>query len=84
MSRPEHGAVSADATVNRAFSEIFTPQRKGDALRSMKAPGTAYNNKDFGKDPQPDHMERFEHLPDTDEGDWGGVQGSRSSRTRPA
>lgn len=27
-----------------------------EALRSMKAPGTAYNNSDIGKDPQPAHM----------------------------
>jgi hypothetical protein len=39
----------------------------------MKAPGKAYNNEDFGKDPQPDHMSKFVHLPDTDEGDFGGV-----------
>ena len=39
----------------------------------MKAPGTAYNNDLFGRDPQPDHMSKFVHLPDTDEGDYGGV-----------
>jgi Zn-dependent metalloprotease len=54
-------------------AEVFTPGIRADALRSMKAPGTAYDNEDFGKDPQPDHMERFEHLPDTEEGDNGGV-----------
>lgn len=54
-------------------AEIFTPDIQADALRSMKAPGTAYDNDHFGKDPQPDHMDRFVELPDTDEGDWGGV-----------
>jgi Zn-dependent metalloprotease len=54
-------------------SEIFTPEIDADALRSMKAPGTAYNNKLFGRDPQPDHMSKFVMLPDTDEGDNGGV-----------
>lgn len=54
-------------------TEIFTPDIQADALRSMKAPGTAYDNDHFGKDPQPDHMDRFVELPDTDEGDWGGV-----------
>lgn len=54
-------------------AEIFTPDTGGDALRSMKAPGTAYNSPVFGKDPQPDHMNKFVHLPDTRPGDWGGV-----------
>jgi Zn-dependent metalloprotease len=54
-------------------AEIFTPDIDADALRSMKAPGTAYNNKLFGRDPQPDHMSKFVMLPDTDEGDNGGV-----------
>jgi Zn-dependent metalloprotease len=54
-------------------SDIFTPSINADALRSMKAPGTAFDNQLFGRDPQPDHMSRFVHSPDTDEGDWGGV-----------
>ncbi len=32
---------------------------KGVALRSMKAPGTAYNDPLIGKDPQPGHMKDF-------------------------
>jgi len=39
------------------------------ALRSMKEPGTAYNNNRLGKDPQPDHMNKYVN---TDE-DNGGV-----------
>ena len=31
----------------------------GEALRSMKAPGTAYDDPVLGKDPQPDHMDQF-------------------------
>jgi Zn-dependent metalloprotease len=54
-------------------AEVFTPQIKADALRSMKSPGKAYNNNLLGKDPQPDHMDKFMKLPDTEEGDWGGV-----------
>lgn len=54
-------------------AEIFTPDVDADALRSLKAPGTAYNNAEFGRDPQPDHMSRFVSLPDTRFGDWGGV-----------
>jgi len=54
-------------------TDVFTPGIEADALRSMKAPGSAYDNKDFGKDPQPDHMDKYVTLPDTDEGDNGGV-----------
>src|SRR5262249_39806011 len=53
--------------------EIFTPGTAGDALRSMKAPGEAYDSPIFGKDPQPGHMDGFRVLPDTRAGDNGGV-----------
>ncbi|MEU4346195.1 M4 family metallopeptidase [Streptomyces sp. NPDC023838] len=53
--------------------EVFTPGVEADALRSLKAPGQAYDNALFGKDPQPDHMSKFVNLPDTDRGDNGGV-----------
>ena len=44
------------------------------ALRSMKAPGSAYiNHPDLGTDPQPATMDKFVKLPDTYDGDWGGV-----------
>jgi len=46
---------------------------KGQALRSMKAPGTAYNNQFLGKDPQPDRMSKYVHLAYTARGDSGGV-----------
>ncbi len=54
-------------------AEVFTPGVDADALRSMKAPGHAFDNDLFGKDPQPDHMRDYVDLPDTDEGDNGGV-----------
>jgi Zn-dependent metalloprotease len=54
-------------------AEVFTPDAGGDALRSMKNPGSAYNSPTLGKDPQPDHMSKYRQLPDTDEGDNGGV-----------
>jgi Zn-dependent metalloprotease len=38
---------------------LFTSKVKGVALRSMKAPGTAYNDPVLGKDPQPGHMKDF-------------------------
>ena len=44
------------------------------ALRSMKAPGTAYiNHPELGNDPQPATMDKYENLPNTQSGDWGGV-----------
>lgn len=44
------------------------------ALRSMKEPGTGYkNHPELGDDPQPATMDNFVKLPDTAEGDWGGV-----------
>ena len=44
------------------------------ALRSMKAPGTAYkNHPELGDDPQPATMDNFVKLPDTAAGDYGGV-----------
>ncbi|KAI2618545.1 Metalloprotease [Hypomontagnella submonticulosa] len=35
------------------------PGVKGVALRSMKAPGTAYDDPRFGKDPQPAHFKNY-------------------------
>jgi Zn-dependent metalloprotease len=42
---------------------------EGDALRSMKAPGTAYDDDTLGKDPQPEHMSGYVRTLD----DNGGV-----------
>jgi Zn-dependent metalloprotease len=42
----------------------------GRALRSMAAPGTAYDDPRLGKDPQPAHMKDYQMLPD-DEDDGG-------------
>jgi Zn-dependent metalloprotease len=38
---------------------IFGPNINGVALRSMKAPGTAYDDYILGKDPQPYHMSLY-------------------------
>ncbi len=35
---------------------LFTDQVEGEALRSMKAPGTAYDDDVLGRDPQPAHL----------------------------
>ena len=50
-------------------AEVFTPDIGGDALRSMKAPGQAYNSPTLGRDPQPDHMSKYANMTD----DNGGV-----------
>jgi Zn-dependent metalloprotease len=50
-------------------AEVFTPEIGGDALRSMKAPGHAYNSPTLGRDPQPDHMSKYVNMSD----DNGGV-----------
>ena len=39
--------------------EIMGPDLYGEALRSMKAPGNAYDNQLLGKDPQPAHMRDY-------------------------
>lgn len=38
---------------------LLTARIKGVALRSMKAPGTAFDDPLLGKDPQPGHMKNF-------------------------
>jgi len=48
---------------------IFRPGVKGAALRSMAAPGTAYDDPLLGKDPQPADMEQYVETTD----DNGGV-----------
>jgi Zn-dependent metalloprotease len=48
---------------------IFTDEVQGTALRSLKAPGTAYDDDVLGKDPQPGHMNDFVETND----DYGGV-----------
>jgi len=48
---------------------LFTEEVQGQALRSMKAPGTAYDDDVLGKDPQPASMDDYV---DTEE-DYGGV-----------
>jgi Zn-dependent metalloprotease len=48
---------------------LFTPNVKGVALRSMKAPGTAYDDPMLGKDPQPAHMRDYQRTTE----DNGGV-----------
>ena len=48
---------------------LFTPAVKGVALRSMAAPGSAYDDPILGRDPQPKHMNDYVHTTE----DSGGV-----------
>ena len=48
---------------------LLGPRVRGKAVRSMKAPGTAYDDPVLGKDPQPAHMRNYVHTSD----DNGGV-----------
>jgi hypothetical protein len=50
-------------------AELLAPGVKGVALRSMAAPGTAYDDPRLGKDPQPAHMSGYVDTTD----DNGGV-----------
>ncbi len=52
----QQDAAAADWLIGAG---LFTKQVKGVALRSMKAPGTAYDDPVLGKDPQPDHMKHY-------------------------
>ncbi|MGE5072069.1 MAG: M4 family metallopeptidase [Anaerolineae bacterium] len=49
-------AAAADWLIGEG---LFTPQVKGVALRSMKEPGTAYDDPVLGKDPQPANMRDY-------------------------
>lgn len=63
----KQSAAKADWLIGKG---LLAPGVKGVALRSMKAPGTAYNDpKTLGRDPQPANMKEYV---DTDE-DNGGV-----------
>ncbi len=54
----DEDAADADWLIGK---EIWTPGTAGDALRSMKAPGKAFDHPLFGKDPQPDHISKYDH-----------------------
>jgi len=50
---------SADQASWLIGAGIFTEEVQGTALRSMIEPGTAYDDDELGKDPQPAHMRDF-------------------------
>ena len=41
---------------------LFTSNVNGVGIRSMKAPGTAYNDPALGQDPQPGHMDDYKNV----------------------
>ena len=64
--RQKQSAADADWLVGAG---LFMPGIKAKGIRSMKAPGTAYDDPVLGKDPQPAHMRDFVRTAE----DGGGV-----------
>jgi Zn-dependent metalloprotease len=58
-------AAQADWLIGQG---LFTPRVNGVALRSLKAPGTAYNDHRLGRDPQPATMDGYVETDDDDGG----------------
>jgi len=52
----KHTAAEADWIIGEG---LFTSNVNGVGIRSMKAPGTAYDDPVLGKDPQPGHMDNY-------------------------
>jgi Zn-dependent metalloprotease len=63
---PQQTSAQADWLIGAG---LFAPGVNGVALRSMKAPGTAYDDPRLGRDPQPDSMSGYVQTSD----DNGGV-----------
>jgi len=64
-------AVIADSTNWLLGEDVYTPGIAGDALRNIQDPHNGQVR--GGNDWQPSHMNEFEVLPNTEEGDNGGV-----------
>lgn len=64
------GSLVKQRSLNQAGSDadwiigagLFTPNVSGVGIRSMKAPGTAYDDPILGKDPQPAHMKDYQNV----------------------
>jgi hypothetical protein len=71
-------AAKADWILARGFvgwltsGDVVTSKPKG-GLRSLSAPGTAYDDPVLGKDPQPSHMSKYVTMANTASGDFGGI-----------
>jgi Zn-dependent metalloprotease len=61
-----HDAAHADWLIGGG---LFTANVNGQGIRSMAAPGTAYDDPILGTDPQPAHMRDYVHT----NSDYGGV-----------
>jgi Zn-dependent metalloprotease len=61
------GSLVKQRTLGQTASEadwligagLLSPNVNGQALRSMRAPGTAYDDPVLGRDPQPGHMDQY-------------------------
>lgn len=69
LTEQHRAGQSADAASWLIGEGIFTDAVQGRALRSMAAPGSAYDDDVLGRDPQPAHMDDYVDTPD----DNGGV-----------
>ena len=65
-----HTIEQADWLIGK---ELLLDGVHGKALRSMREPGTAYDDPRLGKDPQPGKMTDYQQLDDRRADDWGGV-----------
>ncbi len=56
----KEGQADKPETANWLIGDsIMGPSLQGQAVRNMKAPGTAYDNPKMGKDQQPGHMSQY-------------------------
>ncbi len=69
LTEQHHLGQSAEEATWLIGEGIFTPAVQGIALRSLAAPGTAYDDDVLGRDPQPAHMDDYVQTRD----DNGGV-----------
>jgi len=69
LVKQRHLNQTADQADWLIGAELLSSNVQGTALRSLKAPGTAYDDPALGRDPQPAHMD---HYVDTT-ADHGGV-----------
>lgn len=59
LTEQYHHTQTADDASWLIGAELFTAAVQGQALRSMRDPGSAYDDDVLGRDPQPDHMSRY-------------------------
>ncbi|TQJ32614.1 M4 family metallopeptidase [Microbacterium sp. SLBN-146] len=59
LAEQHHLGQTAEEATWLVGAGIFTDAVEGEALRSLAAPGTAYDDDVLGKDPQPAHMRDY-------------------------